>query len=97
MTDEILKLFCTHIHQGFLTDFPDFFSGVTYILNDFTNDQISMLHASLTELNTSGYTNSEKVRTWENAGAQFSVSAKQISAFLDEILKTIEQHERYVR
>lgn len=90
---EILEIWVfmgSHIHQDFLLDYPDFFSGISAIVRDLSAAQKEDLYSFLKELTSSKYTAKEQLEIWSKSGAEFFVTESQISDFLSEVFKTVE-------
>lgn len=87
-------VFGGHIHQGFLRDFPDFFSGVAVIFNDLSSREQEEFCSFLKKLLESGYPATKKLEVWNKSGSELYVTPSQIDAFLSQILDVVEAEKR---
>ncbi|MDF1846706.1 MAG: hypothetical protein P1U69_05870 [Parvibaculaceae bacterium] len=83
--------FGEHIHQDFLIDFPDFFSGIPDILRNCSAEQKQELQLFLKELMSANISSDERLEAWLASEANIFVTTDQIDAFIQEIAKTVEK------
>ena len=87
---DVWLIFGSHIHQDFLMEFPDFYSGIAVIFNDLSSRQQDDVYAFLKSVLESEYTPVEKLEIWNQSGAELFVTPHQIDDFLSKILDTFE-------
>jgi len=83
--------FGQHIHQDFLIEFPDFFSGIAFVLTNFSVEQKQELLLFLKELLSADLTPDQKLDIWLASEASFFVSTEQIDVFLRQLAEIVDK------
>lgn len=84
--NETWTLFGALIHQDFLLDYPDFYSGVMEVIKNFSPQQKEEIYFILQNLVTCDYSPAELSEIWRKSGAEIFVMDDEIKKFLSEIL-----------
>ena len=89
IVEELWFKFGMMIHQDFLLDHPDFFSGIYDILQNFNFKEKELLHKYLIESIDLCKTNKCKLDIWINSGAEIIITEGQISDFFEKIIEIV--------
>lgn len=85
--------FGSAIHQDFLEDYPDFFSGIAEIYTNLTPSEQDELYDIILELNKPDYHMGIKGKYWAKSGAEIGVAGRDRYKFFGEVLATIEKQK----
>lgn len=91
MIPQIWLEFGQYIHQDFLSQFPDFRSGVTDFACTLSDERKIEFKEFVTELLNSQPTTSTLSNVWDESGASFYVQDSEIRLLFDEIAAGIRQ------
>jgi len=81
--------FGEYIHQDFLLDYPDFLSGIKFILHDMTTNQRLELLQFLSHINGNEYQKDELIKIWNSSTAQLVFTIDDISRLFSELFKIV--------
>jgi hypothetical protein len=87
---EIWFLLGNHLHQDFMVDYPDFISGLMFIIQDFSPNQNIALHNFLLSLKEMSLSNQQLAEIWAKSGSQILIGDQNTQAIYDELLKAVE-------
>lgn len=91
--NESWAVFGKHIHQDFLIDHPDFFSGLPFVWKNVPHSLRQEFIISLRQVLSSGARGPALAKLWRDSGAQIFVPDHQIKNFLQQVLVKIEAED----
>ena len=86
---EIWLFLGMQIHQDFLIDYPDFFSGVIEVMNDLSYEDRVKLSNYLSDIQSQNLSNIELGKLWESSGSQIFMNGDSIELFYEKLANTV--------
>ena len=87
---DIWQAFGQLIHQDFLLDYPDLFSGFVEMFNDFPIAQRKELYCFLVQIVNAGHTPEELADIWGQSGSVIWVETDQMPRLFSDLVSFFE-------